>query len=66
MTLRKGSIGANNTYLDQKKPSPSSLAGDSSHVKKAIGKKSREDVRNTHSSPKPTQSNREFVVFVEV
>lgn len=62
----KPRIGIKRTYLDQEKPSPSSLTGDTSHVKKPIGEKSRENIRNTHSRPKPTQSYGELMVFVEV
>lgn len=51
---------------NRKKPCPSSLTGDTSHVKKPIGKKSRENIRNTHSRPEPTQSDGELMVFVEV
>lgn len=53
-------------YLNQEEPSPSSLAGHTSHMKKSISKQSREDICDAHASPKPAQPNRKLVMFIEI
>lgn len=64
--LREAAYQGLMAHLDQEQPSPSSLAGYTSHMKKSISKQSRENICDAHAGPKPAQPNRKLVMFVEI
>lgn len=54
------------THLNEEQPPPPRLPLDSPHVKQAVCKDSRQDVRKAHGSPEESQSQRELGVLVKV